>query len=112
MDQVLVVVAILGVLAAIVVPNVLQFMGEGAEEAARAEHHNVQTSVLALLADAEVHQLDESYFDVQEKSDIDQVTATADGTAYTLDQYLLGGFYPLKQSYDIWKNGSVSVHSE
>jgi len=31
---------------------------------------------------------------------------------YYLDDYLIGGQYPLMQSYDISKIGSVSVHPE
>jgi len=49
--ELLVVVAILGVLAAVVVPNVGKFMGSGTIEAANTETHNVQTAVLAYMAD-------------------------------------------------------------
>ena len=112
--EMLVVVAILGVLAAIVTPNVIHFMNEGKEEARLAEHHNLQTAVLALLVDADVHRLDTDtyYKDVWERDDVEEVKATVDGTEYTLDKYLLGGQYPLLQAYDILINGSVSVHPE
>ena len=49
--ELLVVVAILGVLAAIVIPNVVGFIGSGAVEAANTEVHNVQTAVVAYMAD-------------------------------------------------------------
>ena len=49
--ELLVVVAILGVLAAVVVPNVGKFMGSGTVQAANTETHNVQTAVLAYMAD-------------------------------------------------------------
>ncbi len=49
--ELLVVVAILGVLAAIAVPNVGKFMGKGKEEAGLAELHNVQTAMMAMMAD-------------------------------------------------------------
>jgi len=49
--ELLVVVAILGVLAAVVVPNVGRFIGTGTEQAANTEAHNVQTAVLAYMAD-------------------------------------------------------------
>ena len=49
--ELLVVVAILGVLAAVVVPNVVQFMGRGTVEAANTEAHDVQTAVVAYMAD-------------------------------------------------------------
>jgi type IV pilus assembly protein PilA len=49
--ELLVVVAILGVLAAIAIPNVGRFMGSGTVQAANTEAHNVQTAVLAAMAD-------------------------------------------------------------
>jgi len=49
--ELLVVVAILGVLAAVVVPNVVRFMGSGTIEAANTEAHDVQTAVVAYMAD-------------------------------------------------------------
>ena len=49
--ELLVVVAILGVLAAVVVPNVVKFMGKGTVEAANTEMHDVQTAVVASMAD-------------------------------------------------------------
>ena len=110
--EILAVVAILGVLAAIVIPNVVQFMGEGKEEARQAEQHNLQTSVLALLADADVHFLDDNYIGVQEKADLEAVTAGTAPDNHSLDEYIIGGQYPLLQAYDISKIGSVSVHSD
>jgi type IV pilus assembly protein PilA len=49
--ELLVVVAILGVLAAVAIPNVGKFMGTGKSQAADTELHNVQTAVLAAMAD-------------------------------------------------------------
>ncbi|PPD58619.1 type II secretion system protein [Dehalogenimonas etheniformans] len=49
--ELLVVIAILGVIAAVAVPNILKFMDSGAEEAARAEQHNVQVAVAAWMVD-------------------------------------------------------------
>jgi type II secretory pathway pseudopilin PulG len=43
----LVVIAILGTLAGVVVLNVVQFIGKGACEAAKTEFHNVQTAAVA-----------------------------------------------------------------
>ncbi len=50
--ELLVVVAILGVLAAVAVPNVGKFIGKGKQQALDTELHNVQTSVMAMLADS------------------------------------------------------------
>ena len=49
--ELLVVVAILGVLAAVAVPNVGKFMGKGKVEAAATELHNVETAMMAMMAD-------------------------------------------------------------
>jgi type IV pilus assembly protein PilA len=48
--ELLVVIAILGVLAAVVIPNLASFMGRGKVEAANTESHNVQTAVVAYMA--------------------------------------------------------------
>ncbi len=52
--ELLVVVAILGVLAAVAIPNVGKFIGRGKTEAKATELHNVQTAVMAAMADANV----------------------------------------------------------
>ncbi len=49
--ELLIVVAILGVLAAVVIPNVGRFIGRGEDEAAATEFANIQTSVIALMTD-------------------------------------------------------------
>ena len=49
--ELLIVVAILGVLAAVVIPNVGRFLGRGEEEARRAEFHNVSSAIIALMTD-------------------------------------------------------------
>ena len=107
--ELLVVIALLGMLAAIVIPNVIEFMGRGEEEAKATEYHNLQTAVLALLADTDVHDLDDGDYPrtIQEKSDVQGVTAGSG--AHSLDEYLMGGKYPLKQAYVIDRNGLVTV---
>ncbi|MDP2719514.1 MAG: type II secretion system protein, partial [Dehalococcoidia bacterium] len=49
--ELLIVVAILGVLAAVVVPNVGRFLGRGEIEARKAEKHNIQAAVTAMMVD-------------------------------------------------------------
>ena len=49
--ELLIVVAIIGVLAAVVVPNVTGFMGRGEEAAARAELQTVQTAMDLAMVD-------------------------------------------------------------
>ena len=49
--ELLIVVAILGVLAAVVIPNVGRFIGRGENEAADTEFSNVQTAVISMMVD-------------------------------------------------------------
>jgi len=49
--ELLIVVAILGVLAAVVIPNVGRFIGRGEQEAADTEMSNIQTAVVAMMVD-------------------------------------------------------------
>ncbi len=49
--ELLIVVAILGVLAAVVIPNVGRFIGRGESEAAETEFSNVQSAVVAMMTD-------------------------------------------------------------
>ncbi len=49
--ELLIVVAILGVLAAVVIPNVGRFIGRGETEAAETEFSNVQSAVIAMMTD-------------------------------------------------------------
>ncbi len=49
--ELLIVVAILGALAAIVIPNVGRFIGRGEKEAAATEFNNVQSAVTAMMVD-------------------------------------------------------------
>ena len=103
--ELLIVVAILGVLAAVVIPNVGRFIGAGEDEAAETEFANVQTAVIAMLVDNQLSELPAGTFVVSgsETSDMgaflsDAVCATdkiadPDGNLYVAasdkDGYLL-----------------------
>ena len=52
--ELLIVVAILGVLAAVVIPNVGRFIGRGEEEAKETEFANIQAAVHAMMVDNEL----------------------------------------------------------
>jgi len=52
--ELLIVVAILGILAAVIIPNVSTFMSTGTLNAARTEAENVKTASLAFYADNSV----------------------------------------------------------
>ena len=57
--ELLVVIGILGAIAAIVVPNVGQFIGRGKQESYATELHNIETAVMALLVDDADSKLDD-----------------------------------------------------
>ncbi len=84
--ELLVVVAILGVLAAVAVPNVGKFIQTGKEESYKAELHNVQTAVMALLADSDAGVLDDDYTTATD----DMTTIEADDGDLQLSDYLTG----------------------
>jgi len=52
--ELLIVVAILGVLAAVIIPNVQRFIGAGEQEAIDTEFANVQAAVSAMMVDNEL----------------------------------------------------------
>ena len=56
--ELLIVVAILGVLAAVVIPNVGRFIGRGESEAKNTELSNIQSSVVAMMVDRNVSDLE------------------------------------------------------
>ncbi len=55
--ELLIVVAILGVLAAVVVPNVGRFLGSGKTESADTEYQNILTATQAMMTDNNVSAL-------------------------------------------------------
>ncbi len=61
--ELLIVVAILGVLAAVVIPNVGRFIGRGETEAAATEKTNVQTAVVAMMVDNQLSSLPSGFID-------------------------------------------------
>ncbi len=108
--EILVVVAILGTLAAIVIPNILHLINEGREEAMQTEYYNVQLAVLAMMVDAKVPDLDGAHSSVNSEEDVEGVTCTDDdAVVYSLRDYLTGGKFPLMQTYDITQKGEVTV---
>lgn len=102
--ELLVVVAILGVLAAVVVPNVGKFLGTGALEAANTEAHNVQTSVLAAMVDANASGVTDTLDNLVEPANPDIIAA--DGlTPIIVSNFLTGG---LQATYTTGPDGSIS----
>lgn len=105
--ELLVVIAILGVISAIVIPNVGRFIGKGTVEAANTEAHNVQTAVLAYMADNNLSTLPETVFpdgagDVGPAVDIPSTPPTPPNTS--VKSFLTGN---LQAIYTINVNGEI-----
>jgi len=96
--ELLIVVAILGVLAAVVIPNVGRFIGRGETEAAETEFANVQSAVVAMMVDNQLSELPTGTFPADSTAATDNMSefpswaacTTAkindpDGNAYTSD---------------------------
>jgi prepilin-type N-terminal cleavage/methylation domain-containing protein len=111
--ELLVVVAILGVLAAVAVPNVGKFIGRGKNEARETELHNVQTGVMAMMAENNASALDAASL----TTTIDMADVyTSENTSDTLDKYLTGldaGIAKVAQKqgygYTFEQDGTVTI---
>ena len=94
--ELLVVVAILGIIAAVAVPNVASFIGRGTTEAANAERHNVQTAVIAYMA--------------ENNGDLPTATGGAGAVSGLVDVYLIGGIANVGYGvYSVAADGAVST---
>ena len=109
--EVLVVVGLLGILAAVVIPNVIRFINSGDEEAKQTERHNIQTAITALMFHNMATELMDEYDEVQEEAQVLLVKAKVDGEPSddNLRDYLQSGESPLRQAYDIASNGIVTI---
>jgi prepilin-type N-terminal cleavage/methylation domain-containing protein len=108
--ELLVVVAILGVLAAVAVPNVGKFVGKGKSESYDTELHNLQTGILAMMADSNNGTLDGTYTNI---NDMDIVTI--DGSATSLSNYMTGlnadGTVKTGCTYTISQGGGIIIQN-
>ena len=109
--ELLVVIAILGVIAAIVALNVGVFFGRGTLQAANTELHQVQTAIIAAMADAETGLLSTngtSTWPAGWSGGTGAIGVTWNGTAYEFDaaHYVYG---PLRATYMIQQNGTIST---
>ncbi len=87
--ELLIVVAILGVLAAVVIPNVGRFIGKGTVEAKNTELANIQASVTAMMVDNSLQALPAGAYGLASSSNM---SAFPD-TVPTSGDYVLFGFY-------------------
>ncbi len=108
--ELLVCIAILGVLAAVAVPSIGKFLNKGKQESYDTELHNVQTAVMAMMADWEIDSLDAAYNDID---DMDLVTAN--GGVVLLSTYMVGinedGTVKTGCTYSISQDGGVILQS-
>ena len=103
--ELLVVIAILGILAAVAVPNVGNFIGQGKTEAAETELHNVQTAVMAAMADAASGNVSAGVSDNSCNFDTD-TDCTVSGS-YSVGDYIMG--YDATDANDGDVNGTYSI---
>lgn len=99
--ELLIVVAILGVLAAVIIPNVSKFMGRGTLEAANTEATMVETAVAAAMMDAGASKLDTGGYVGPGTAD----NVTAAGASVNVTGYCSG---QLQAVYNLDTDGSIS----
>jgi len=89
--ELLIVVAILGVIAAVVIPNVTAFMGSAAVNAANTEVQNLRTAALGYYAD---HAADTNPWPTDQTDLVDYVVGAVHGTyTWGTDGTMAGGTY-------------------
>ena len=101
--ELLIVVAILGVLAAVVIPNVGRFIGAGETEAQETEFANIQAAVHAMMVDNELATLPNPVLLANRTQDMGAFPDTSvvetdklldpDGDAYTIASGDQNGYY-------------------
>jgi len=119
--ELLIVVAILGVLAAVVIPNVGRFMGAGQEEAAETELSNIQTAVVSMMTDNGLSKLDTPVPEGSDTNDMHvfpDTTAAADkgddpdGNAYQAGATLVNYVAVRYTKGTYWCDDDGTVHQE
>jgi type IV pilus assembly protein PilA len=99
--ELIIVVAILGILAAVIIPNITKFLGVGQKGAAQGELGTVQQGAYAAMAEQGVGAVDGGeVFATQ-----GQINAIP---LINLQDYLQGGLAGLKGSWNITASGLVS----
>ena len=105
--ELLVVVAILGVLAAVAVPNVGKFLTKGHQEAGETELHNVQTAVMAAMADTEVGVITAGPFGNTGHATTPTGTDLTVSTT-TVGAFIVGGAASVQGDYTIAADGTTT----
>jgi len=98
--ELIIVVAILGILAAVIIPNITKFLGVGQKGAAQGELGTVQQGAYAAMAEQGVGAVDGAeVFATQGQINADPLINLAD--------YLQGGLLGLKGSWNVTPSGLV-----
>lgn len=102
--EVLIVVIILGTLAAIVIPNIIHLKSEGRVDAANTERYNCQLAVLSAMIDQEVSSLTPGTVG-PDNADVSMATSNSDN----IDQIEIADYITgvLHAYYDIDANGRI-----
>ncbi len=109
--ELLIVVAILGVLAAVVIPNVGRFIGAGESEAKDTEFANIQAAVHAMMVDNELQTLPNPVLlSVNTMGAFPDTSATAAAGAGDKDKDVLGTDYVVadKDGYILYQHDIIA----
>jgi type IV pilus assembly protein PilA len=111
--ELLVVIGIMGVLAAVVVPNVSKHMSLGNVAADQTEEKIVQNAVYSAMAYARIENISGSGFILSSTQDLDVRTGAEPSslTKTCVGYYIPEGISKLSQSFDISPDGQVTVHT-
>ncbi len=105
--ELLIVVAILGVLAAVVIPNVGRFIGRGETEAQKTELSNMQSAVIAMMVDNNKAALSSGQYATNATRDMSKFPNPA-GTYYVLYGCTVNGTPTTVVNYVATQNTSES----
>ena len=106
--EMLVVVAILGTLMGVAIPNVSKYMGRGEEEAAVSELHNIRVATMALMADQNVDLLDAGTYPIV-TDDMDDITLNGVALSVYITGLNADGTVQSGTTYSVTRDGQVSV---
>jgi type IV pilus assembly protein PilA len=99
--ELIIVVAILGILAAVIIPNITKFLGVGQKGAAQGELGTVQQGAYAAMAEQGVGAVDGGAV----SASAGQINAIP---LINLQDYMQGGLAGLKGSWNVTQSGLVS----
>lgn len=106
--EVLVVVAILGILAGVVIPSVGLYTSAADDESGMTELHNVRTALTAMLSDARIGTITNPI--MVATNDLSGCSTVTNGFTYPLSDYLTGAD-DMAYQYTISALGTVSQTS-